>query len=53
MKWHNCAKMGRYEVYKEETENEGNSQGIGWYVECNRDFGVGPIYHCPFCGEKL
>lgn len=53
MQYHVCQQQGPFEVYKNETTDERNSQGIGWYVECTRDLGIGPIYFCPFCGEKL
>lgn len=53
MQYHHCNKQRRNEIYKEESDDDGNSQGIGWYVECSRDFGVGPIYFCPYCGLKL
>ena len=53
MQYHSCDKQGRNEFYKEESDEDGNGQGIGWYVECNRNFGTGPINFCPFCGVKL
>lgn len=53
MQYHSCDKQGRNEIYKEESDEDGNGQGIGWYVECNRNFGTGPINFCPFCGVKL